>query len=101
MHAQRNQRLNTDALSGAGRDAGRLVELVCAGEDFQPFLDAMTARRAEFVKSLARPTIEKIRHYAVGVAKDSAKLDSVPVGMRAKARQYADTMIRRRRSVST
>lgn len=94
-------RLSTDALEGSDRDAGQLVRLVIAGDEFDTFLSGMSARRAEFVKALARPTLEKLRHWAALVAKDPAALERVPVGFRPQVRQYADTMIRRRRDRSS
>ncbi len=98
MHELHSPRLSTGELEGARRDAAELVRRTVAGEDFSDWLSAMPSSRSQWVRDLARPTVQNLHFHAVRVAGDPRYLERVPQVLRVKVRQYADTLIRRRSS---
>lgn len=94
MHERYTRPQNIDELQGSGKDAAELVRRVVAGEDWQTWLSAMPERRRDFVKALARPTMQQLRFMAARVARDPGYLDSVLPSHRVRVQQYADTLIR-------
>lgn len=101
MHELHSPRLSTGELECARRDAAELIRRTIAGEDFDAWMDDMPASRRQWVRDFARATIQNLHFHAVRVAADPAYLDRVPTMLRLRVRQYADTMIRRRRSSET